>query len=213
MDDPKKPKMDPIFEELLRPLGGKGLPKMVRPEYSINDPGLPRPAPPPRTSSLDKQLALDMLQMMLGPPPALSPAEAELYLMARRAGYRPVQGTLFGVDHVRKKLYVDMICLDPAQRLLSVAHELGHIERISSGKMNMSSFLEARNDFNPKKRRYAMLEEILAWRLGMRLLRRLGVRFSNRRAVRAFRHTCLSTYRTSFGIHGRLIRSLKVEGI
>jgi hypothetical protein len=153
------------------------------------------------------------LKMMLPPPAPTSEAEAKMQMMAMDLGWKPVVGAIFSLDIVHR--FLNIAPGEPeAIKILSIAHELGHAIRFKEDPKREAVILKGRLPLafkSAQDTRNLIIEEVLAWREGMKICRDLGVRFSSRRAARHFRNDCLSTYRVNHGVHRAAIRALTVK--
>jgi hypothetical protein len=108
---------------------------------------------------------------------------------------------------------------DAATRLLAISHELGHATRISQGKCDNATIKQwhrhkrmGPKDEELRKLSYlVMREEVMAWREGMRILRKIGVKFNSARAIRDTRTAILASYRYTTKVRGRRLGALALK--
>lgn len=149
------------------------------------------------TKSAEEEIWAMLLELQLkcGPPPPISPYDERLYAVAKDMGFAPVIGNFFGLDVKNNVLLIDTGA-PPIQRVLSMAHELGHAHRLRTGATTPEQVEQRNRNFAERSMRLLVLrEEVLAWREGMRILRRVGCRFNRTSWARAFRRGCLDSYR------------------
>lgn len=172
---------------------------------------LPRRTDP----DLETRLRKLLIELMLNssPPTPISPFDERLFEMARAFGFKTVPGPEFGLDWKNKMLLIK-VDAPPIERVLSVAHELGHAQRMAAGHLDFDIFWRwhQRQPLPADALRHVITEEIMAWKLGMRVLRQMGCRFSDPRGVRRFREMCLSTYRSATRQWSFAVRRLRMEG-
>lgn len=237
-DDPNgKKRYDPLFDEIFKgilmpDLRPRERPQIELPKFEIVkhrppiyapmgvpspvlDPLAVFPFEPKMSPEQELREMLCKLQLRLGPPEPTSPYDARLYAMAEGLGFKPVRDTQFGLDFKRGLLMMDLIA-GPAERVLSLSHEIGHAQRMKEGKLKLEVFMEWNGGgrvHDRKLLRHIIQEELMAWRVGMKILRQLGCRFSDVRAVQHFRRMCLSTYRMATNQRIGAVRRLKIEGV
>jgi hypothetical protein len=167
---------------------------------------------PKRDTLTELRKMLLEMQIEVGPPKPITPYDERLYAMARDLGFSPVGDTQFSLDFQNNLLRIASLA-PGAERVLSVAHELGHAARYRAGRLDTSIIMRwnARGALKSNELRYIVQEELLAWRGGMKIIRSLGVRFSSPPLARQFRQLCLSTYRLSTNQRTGAIRHLKIE--
>jgi len=212
MDDKKK-RYDPLFDEIFKGVMWPTLTPL--PPHIANPLSLPVPPndpPSPIDFQSELQRIMRQMQLRLGPPKPTSRYDERFYALSLELGFKPVPDTKFGLDFPDRLLMMDPLA-PPPERVLSLAHELGHAQRFQAGLLNPEIY----KDWNmfgknkPEVARYIMKEEVMAWRLGMRILRSFGCRFSDTAGARHFRLTCLATYRAATNLYAGSIRHLKLE--
>lgn len=227
MDDHKKPKLDPLFDDILkRAFPGAHIPPMRRPApprvplpdiiYDIDK--VTRPAPPPALDTyaiLELQQLIEMIQRRMPPPTPLNKFEERLYNIAVDMGYKPRDDTFFGCNPKTKAILVDRSEVHQATRLLAISHELGHATRFNQGKVDadIASRWHTRRlgADNRVMARTLLREEIIAWRIGAQLLRKVGAKFNSTALLRAQRQGVLMTYRLTTKIYGAKLDRLQIR--
>lgn len=240
MDDPKKPRLDPLFDDYLRGqfpamrTVRRAAPRLPPITFDFERMPLPPlqmpPLPPLKPSTLPGMMGkgsifeeitalMRQMQLEMDPPRPLTKLEAALYNISEEMGYKPVNDTFFGLNNTHRVLLIDQHEEDPSMRLLAIGHELGHGVRFKQGKYSVEharKWNTARRSFTKMSdtaelAREVMREEIMAWREGMRILRRVGAVFSTPRAVRETRKACLASYRMTTKVRGSLLGRLQIK--
>ena len=182
-------------------------------DFAMFPPTLPMPFDIPKTPGYVMNQMIVNLKSLLPSPKPTSFAEAKMQIMAENMGWKPVIGAIFSLDLIIR--FLNIAPDEPeAIKILSIAHEIGHAIRFKQDKKREAVILMSRLPGvckTPEDDRNLIIEEVMAWREGMRICRDLGVQFSSRKASRHFRNACLSTYRVNHGIHRAAIRSLTVK--
>jgi hypothetical protein len=190
----KGPRLDPLFGDILKNI-------MIPPRRTTRDPiGMFEGPSPEQLARAMEDLGKDcgdpdcpvhgqgkggaelreILRDLIGGESykPTSPAQEKLARETAYLGFRVVTGKHFACDYLLKRIVIVPTALE-AELVVAWAHELGHATRFAAGRLDMLSQMKigmsGRKDLPPHLRRFMVSEEILAWRLGLSILRRLAI--------------------------------------
>lgn len=142
-------------------------------------------------------------------PKTLDPqdeAELKLFIIAEQMGVKIRPGREFSFNYME-----GFIVHNPKaplfERIMSLAHELGHARVHLSKKIDVSRLRSAK--MLGGDGRFVVAEELKAWREGMRILREVGLKPGTKSLRKRFRDVCVQTYRFTHNLAPAAWRNAK----
>jgi hypothetical protein len=123
--------------------------------------------------------------------------DRRLRYLAREQGYTVMEGATFSVKIKDKILLTDSVSFTKLQFVFAMAHELGHLARISEGADLARVYMECWMTPTVGNSRELYFEELMAWRRSFKILRSVGCEMSavDRIVLKKMIRECLNGYR------------------